>query len=268
MPDKNSALTFLIIDDEKGACDNLKNILSEYADGGIKILGTANDTTDAEKLIKELNPDAVFLDIAMPGENAFQFLERIFPYNFEIIFVTAYDEFAIKAFKLNAVDYIQKPIRIPELLDAIKKLRERIEYKQYARYKEYEINAVKQIATKELPQKIVLKSLNHTEIVDFKDIYFIEGQGNYCKISFNKSGVEKEIVTSGLINGYEELLPAWTFYRVHKSYLVNCKHINDIKSDDKYSYAVVMKNNCKLLVSRRRLAGFIQFLKENNFYNA
>src|SRR4051812_32436582 len=124
MPANEKAMRVLIIDDEQEACDNLKNILSEYIDSNIHVLRTANDTIAAQWLITELNPDAIFLDIDMHNENAFEFLQRIYPYNFEIIFVTAYDEFAIKAFKLNAIDYILKPINIDELTNAIIKLRE------------------------------------------------------------------------------------------------------------------------------------------------
>jgi two-component system LytT family response regulator len=261
----HSKIKALIIDDEREACDNLKNILTEYIDSDISILGIANDTISAEKLIIELNPDAVFLDIEMPDENAFQFLKRIHHYNFEIIFVTAYDEFAIRAFKLNAVDYILKPINIDELNIAIIKLKERITYRQFTKHNEYEIKALKQIVEKELPHKITLKSLNHIEVVDFKHIYLVEAQGSYCKIFFVKAGAIKEIITSNIISYYEELFPPEFFYRVHKSYIINCTYLEDIITDNNYS--IVLKNKYEVPVSRRRYADFIKFLKENNFYS-
>src|ERR1700689_5825299 len=125
MPSDNALLNVLIVDDEMEACDNLKNILMEYVDKEINIAGIANNTREAEAQINNFLPDAVFLDIEMPNENAFHFLSRISPFGFEVIFVTAYDEYAIKAFKLNAVDYILKPISIAELTAAVQKLKEK-----------------------------------------------------------------------------------------------------------------------------------------------
>src|SRR6185369_4879620 len=101
-------LRVLIVDDETEACENLKNILLKYVDPDIQILGMAYDTEDAEKQINLLKPNAVFWDIEMPSENAIQYLVRVFPFDFEIIFVTAFDQFALKALKLNAIDYILK----------------------------------------------------------------------------------------------------------------------------------------------------------------
>lgn len=265
MQDANSVINVLIIDDEEEACDNLKNILSQYIDSNISVVGAAHNTVEGEELINKFNPDAVFLDIEMPEENAFEFLERIHPFDFDIVFITAYDEFAIKAFRLNAIDYILKPIDIDDLANAIQKLKDRIYYKHYVQSNARQVSVLKQISNKELQHKLTLRSLNQLEIVDFKDIYSIEGQGSYCKISFNKAGVQKEIITSFIIADYEDVLPAELFYRVHKSYLVNCLQIEKILING--SYSVVLKSNEHIPVSRRRYNDFINFLKENNFYS-
>jgi two-component system LytT family response regulator len=106
MPENRNSINIIIVDDENKACTILKDIITEYADPIIRVVGIAHSTYEAEALIYKLSPDAVFLDIEMPNENAFHFLERIAPFAFEVIFVTAYDEFAVKAFRLNAVDYI------------------------------------------------------------------------------------------------------------------------------------------------------------------
>src|SRR5690242_15259365 len=126
MPANSKSLQVLIVDDEKKACTNLKNILLEFVDPGIVIAGIANSTAEAESLIADTTPDAIFLDIEMPTENAFHFLDRISPVNFEVIFVTAYEEYAVRAFRLNAVDYILKPISIAELKKAVQRLKDRI----------------------------------------------------------------------------------------------------------------------------------------------
>ncbi len=110
MPATNEIIKVLIVDDEKKACSNLRSILSEFVDVKINVAGIAHSGVEAGRLVSEVSPDAIFLDIEMPNENAFEFLARISPFNFEVIFVTAYDEYAVRAFRLNAIDYILKPI--------------------------------------------------------------------------------------------------------------------------------------------------------------
>jgi two-component system, LytTR family, response regulator len=265
MNESAKALNVLIVDDEIEACDNLKNMLHQYVDPTINVVGMANDTAEAGNLIDKYSPDAVFFDIEMPEENAFQFLEKVHPFNFEIIFVTAYDEFAVKAFRLNAVDYILKPICIDELNNAVGRLKERLGHKAISKYQDNQMNILKQISNKEPQYKITFKSLNHVEVVDFKDIHSIEGQGSYCKISFVKSGIYKDITITATVSGYEELLPPNLFFRIHKSHLINCMHLVGIRGGEVHE--VLMRNNCRMPVSRRRYATFIKFLRENNFYS-
>lgn len=260
LPD--SMLNILIIDDEIEACENLRSILLNYVAPGINILGFAHDTEEAAQLIQELKPNAVFCDIELPSENALQFLSNIAPFDFQVVFVTAYDEFAIKAFKLNAVDYILKPIDIDELTEAVERLKHKINYKQNAIPDQGE--TFKQIAAMEKYNKITLKTFNQIEVVNFKDIYFIEGKGSYCTVYFNKSGNDRQITISNTIADYEELLPKDMFYRIHKSYLLNCSYIKDIIAADVYEVLLNSKN--RLPVSRRRYGSFIDFLKENQLF--
>ncbi len=261
---KRISINVLIVDDEIEACDNLANMLHDYVESEVNILGVANDTTQAEKMIRELKPDAVFLDIEMPGENAFQFLQRINHFDFEIIFVTAYDQFAIQAFKLSAVDYILKPISIDELTDAVYKLKEKIELRNFAMTKDYQLDVLKQISNKEKQQKLALKGINNIEMVDFKDIFYVEGSGSYSLFCFRKKNDNVEMTVSNSIYEYEAMLPGNMFFRIHKSYLINCMHIQKIVNDD--SCGVVINNTkTQLPVSRRRFAGFIDFLKEHKF---
>lgn len=267
MPGTNNAINLLIVDDEEEACTNLKNILDRYIDTKIHVAGMAYNTREAEKLIKEFRPDAILLDIEMPNENAFRFLERISPVDFEVIFVTAYDEYAIRAFKLNAVDYILKPISIPELKQAVLKLVEKMKLKKVLKSGgelSYQ-DIASQIASKTKSYKITLKDNNIVEVVDFKDIFFIEAQGSYFKVVFNKESTVREIVLCGTLTDYEELLPSDIFFRVHKSYIINCMHVNKLLKDE-YSH-VVIRNEYTLPVSRRRYAPLLEFLKNHNYYN-
>ena len=260
LPD--NILNILIIDDEIEACENLQEILLNYVAPDINILGFAHDTDEAEKLIADLKPNAVFCDIELPSENALQFLSKIAPFDFEVVFVTAYDEFAIKAFKLNAVDYILKPIDIDELADAVMRLKDKVNFRAKSNNKTADQSETfRSIASKDRYNKITLRSQNQIEVVDFKDIYFIEGQGSYCRIYFNKSNTDREITISNTIADYEELLPMDVFYRIHKSYLLNCLHIKEIIAAE--ICEVLINSKSRLPVSRRRYASFIDFLKEN-----
>lgn len=262
--ENTSKLNVLLVDDEREACTNLKTILLEYIDPELNILGIANNTSQAENLINKLSPDAIFLDIEMPNENAFTFLDRISPFKFEVVFVTAYDEYAIKAFKLNAVDYILKPISINELASAYAKLKERIKYKKILADSNVSYTEIsKQVINKVKQQRITLKDNSNIEVVDFKDIYFIEAQGSYSRILFLKDTVIKEIIMASSISDYEELLPSDMFYRIHKSYLINCGHVKQILKDD--ASHVVLKGKFTLPISRRRYTPLIDFLKCNGF---
>ncbi|MEI8279081.1 MAG: LytTR family DNA-binding domain-containing protein [Bacteroidota bacterium] len=266
MPNSKTRLNVIIVDDEKEACKNLSSILLEYVDPDIHISGIAHNTTEAELLIQEKKPDAIFLDIEMPNENAFHFLERIYPFPFEIIFVTSYDEYAIRAFKLNAVDYILKPISIPELSNAVQKLNEKLKYKHLLDVSQVYDTLSHDVNNGLRTNKITLRDNQQIEIVDFKNICYLEAMGSYCKVVFLINDVEKQIVLSHAISEYEELLPDDMFYRIHKSYLVNCRRIQKVmKEDNPY---LLMKNNATLPIGRRRFSSFISFLKSNQFYDA
>jgi two-component system, LytTR family, response regulator len=250
----------LIVDDEQEACDNLANILNEYIDERLDILGCANSTKDAEKMIKKLNPDVVFLDIEMANENAFQFLERLEEINFDIIFVTAYDEYAIRAFKLNAVDYILKPINIDELNKATKKLRERITYRDIVnKHTQQYQELAEQIASRTQQQQIILKDNNQYDTVPFKDIRYVKAMGSYSNIYFKKGNIYKSLLMSRAIAEYEELLPSDFFFRTHRSFLVNCRFIDTISKE---AMVVNLDNQESLPVGRRRLSELLQFLKQ------
>ena len=147
----------------------------------------------------------------------------------------------------------------------MKKLRNKLQYRKIVSDTDYEIEVLKQIAHREKQQRIALRNFNQIEMVDFTDIFFIEAQGSYCRICFKKGNRESEITTSNTISEYEELFPSEYFYRIHKSYLVNCIYITRISSDPQYE--LVANNKHILPVSRRRYPQFIQFLEQNKFYS-
>ncbi|WP_160715401.1 LytR/AlgR family response regulator transcription factor [Chitinophaga solisilvae] len=263
MRNSSNHLSILIVDDETEACRNLKNLLLTFVDPCLHI-DMAHNTQEAGQLIDSLRPDAVFLDIDMPGENAFSFLERIPIPDFEIVFVTAYDEYAIRAFRLNAIDYLLKPVNIQELTDAVKKLRERVSYKQLPDKNRQQYSELAKQATPGARQhQIILKDKNRWEVVDFRDILYVEAQTSYSRIYFLKRGAAEHIMMSHSIATYEELLPAALFYRIHKSYLVNCLHLKQIEIAD--APMVVIHESFRLPIGRRRYTGFRSFLQMNSF---
>jgi two-component system LytT family response regulator len=264
MPADAPAIKALIVDDEKKAVINLHSLLLEYVDPEMNIAGLANSTAEAEDMIAIHKPDVLFLDIEMPNENAFGFLERISPVNFEVIFVTAYDEHALKAFKLNAIDYILKPISIPELRNAYAKLKQKLEFKklldgQRVAYSELH----DQVKNKAKSHKITLRGTNSIEVVDFKDILFVEAQSSYSRIVFFKNNTEKEMLLSNPLSEYEEMLPESMFYRIHRSFLINCGQIKKISCDG--ATQVLMKNNLSIPVSRRRYTSLISYLETHDY---
>jgi len=257
--ENKNALRILIVDDEPEACESLRTAI-ETTSTNVELTGTAHNTRDAEMLINEHKPNVVFFDINMPGENAFQFLERIPEYNFEIVFVTAYDHFAIRALKLNAIDYLLKPIDATELTEALKKLEDRV-HRNILMQGMMSINEVTdEAARKAPPTKITFRDLNATEIVELCDLYYIEAKGSYSHVVFQKHSTDKHLLVSHPISEYEDILPGDIFCRIHKSYLVNGSHIRQIRKED---YTVNIADKYKLPVSRRRYADVVTFIRSN-----
>ena len=259
--EKKRPILALLLDDELHACLNLQQLIKTYWKEKIEIFGIAQSTETAEAMMAQIRPDVVFIDIEMPGENAFQFLQRISPFSFEIIFVTAYDEYALRALKLNAVDYILKPISLEELDVAIKKLEEKISIKEFSKklvvddsYDELS----NQLLQQESAKKIFLRSRGGMTVIYFADITYIEAEGSYSHFYYFEKGKKRSVVMSHPLTDYEDLLPANMFYRIHKSFLINCHQIVHISKSD---FMVSMKTGAKIPLSRRRHASLLDFLK-------
>jgi two-component system, LytTR family, response regulator len=250
----------ILVDDEIDACENLKDLILEFTNDEIEIVAIIHSTQGAENLIAKYKPDVVFMDIEMPKENAFQFLDRIKPIAFEVIFITAYDNYAITALRLNAVDYILKPVAITELQDAVLKLKEKLSTKQQFALNNGWYNHLSNLfAQKTKFKSIVLKEQNNIEMVDLDRIYYLEALAGYTKFVYTKeNSKQKNITTCHSIAEYEEMLVGMPFYRVHKSYIVNIANIDRILSTEQ---TLILKNGTKLPISRRRFVEFMSFMK-------
>lgn len=245
-------LNVIIIDDEAKARRILESFIIDYCPQ-LKIVGTAPDVIQGVKLIQREKPDIVFLDIEMPGFNGFQLLEFFDEISFEIIFVTAYSEFALKAFQVSAVDYLLKPVQIEQLVKAVEKaamlrgnslIKERLETLK-ANLEEQKI------------KKIVVPVSEGNLFIDLNDITHLKAEGSYVNI-FLKDG--NKVLVSKNIKDYENQLTAEEgFFRTHRSFLVNVKYIKSVSAD---STEATLINNQTISIARERKSEFGQFLKQ------
>jgi len=241
----------IIVDDEKHGRENLAGILSQYCPD-VEVLGEAASVDAAILLIQEFNPDLVFLDIEIPKANGFQLLEYFKDFRFEVIFVTAYGNYAIKAIRFSAADYILKPININDLKGAVEKVSKRIRQKQEnLRLKQLVYN----LGQPGNP-RIGLPTGDRIEFVEVGQIIRCQGEGNYTHLYFEGG---KHLLVAKTLVEFEDLLGEYSFIRVHKAHLVNLKHVTAyVKTDGGILH---LSNGDKVAVSRRRKEDVLKKLR-------
>lgn len=211
--------TAIIIEDEEVSREILRNYLASYC-LNVEVLDEASNIRDGEELIQKYNPDIVFLDIEMPFGNGFDLLEKLSHISFEVIFITAFSDYAIKAINLSASSYLLKPIDIDELVAAVDKVHEKKQNNiEYVNTKILADN-IKSINNRE--QKIVLPQMDGFEVVKIKSIVRAEASDNYT-ILYIEGGAKYTM--SKTLKFYEGLLSEFGFLRTHKSHLLNLDHI-------------------------------------------
>ena len=210
----------IIIDDEQNNIDNLAILLNKNCPK-VEIIATALTSEEGESIILKHNPDLVFLDIQMPDRNGFDLIKSLQNISFEIIFVTAFNQYGIQALKLSAIDYLLKPINITELKFAVQKAEQKIVLKKQNLSIENLINLLQQKNNKEF-HKIALQSSKETRFIEAEKIIRCESSNNYTTF-FLVNG--QKIMTSKPIYKYEEMLSDYGFIRCHQSHLVNKKFI-------------------------------------------
>ncbi len=210
----------VLIDDETNNNIILSNMIGEFCTG-ITVAGEADNAKKGEELIQRVNPDLVFLDIEMPYGNAFDVLDRLRPINFEVIFVTAFNEYALQAFRYSALDYLLKPVELEKLQEAVAKAERNIQLKNFSERLDHFLE--KQKRNDLQLQKIALPSKNGVVLIPTSDIIRCEASRGYT-IFFIRN--REKIISSKSIKEYEELLPETMFLRIHHSHLVNLNFIN------------------------------------------
>ena len=243
-------LTAIIIDDELKGRIALKQKIHDYCTD-ILLEGEAENGMEGIKLIEAIHPDIVFLDIEMPRMDGFEMLHRLPGKNFHLIFTTAYDQYAIKAIKYAAFDYLLKPIDIEELKLAVSKIHSN---QQIYTGKKLEL-LDQNIHGKNAFNKIAVSTLDGLLFFDIKDIVHLEANSNYTTIYFNN---RPKLIASKTLKDFEELLPADIFFRTHHSHLINLTFIKRyIKGD---GGQIELLNGNYADVSRRKKDEFLKVM--------
>ncbi len=241
----------VIIEDEINNRELLAQLLTLYCKN-IALVGLAVDVKTGIALIKEHRPQIVFLDVEMPGGNGFDILDAFDNIDFKVIFVSGYDQYAIKAIKYAALDYLLKPIDVTELIGAVEKAV--IASPQYDKPIQFLKSALEN-KSEEITQ-IVLANDKTYKIIKIEDICYVGADGNYVK--FHLINNTKHISSNSLAY-YEDILPNSLFFRIHKSYIINVDAV--VKVDGGRGGPVHLTNKAELPVAFRRKPGFMQFLE-------
>lgn len=242
----------IIIDDEEGARITLTALIKEYCPDVTIVAGAAN-VPDGVLPINKNNPDVVFLDIEMPDYNGFELLEFFKEINFEIVFVTAYSQYAIKAFEVSAIDYILKPVEIDPLKNAVEKVKQKRGQANIVQ----RLSLMKDTYKGEEVRKIALPMSDGLLFVDVNEIIFFEADRAYTNVFLNSGS---KITVSKAMRTFEEILSGRLFFfRPHRSYLIN---LNYVKKYVRGESIIIMDNNLNVGVSRERKQDFETLLKE------
>lgn len=219
----------------------------------IEIIGEADSVQSGIQLIKQLTPDLVFLDIEMPDGTGFDLLQRLQPLFFKVIFITGHEDFAIRAFRFSAIDYLLKPLQPKELVEAVKKAEGAVNQSII------DLKLHNLFANLERPrdlQKLILKTADKIYSVNIQDIVNCESDKNYT--TFHFINTPKLVVSTGL-KEYETLLLPYNFFRTHKSHLINMMYFDHyIKAEG--GNTIVMKNKVRIPLSVRKKEEFLQLL--------
>lgn len=243
----------LIIDDEYDACINLKVFLEKHCPE-ITVVGTANDIKEGATLINDENPDLIFLDIQMPGGTGFQLLEQFKERSFYVVFVTSYHEYAVKAIKTSALDYLLKPIDIKELKLTVERALTRQSRKVSEQLKQFE----REQSFGER-QQIAVKTLKGVEMLSLNNIVCCESDSRY--VYFHTVNRSKIMVCQNL-KQIQELLEKKGFLRVHHSFVMNIKHIREYRNHSKLGKGGVLisHNGMEVPVSVRRKKSVMNYI--------
>lgn len=239
-------LKVILIDDEQKAIKILKWEIDNFCKD-VEIVNTFTDPLKAISFLKYNDIDCVFLDIKMPEMDGFKFLEHFSKRNFSVVFVTAYSEFALKAIKENALDYLLKPIDTDDLLETIEKIKAEKEKNKTFDTLEYRLR-------EHSNKRIAIPTEGKLLFVNTEDINYCKSDGNYCRLHFLN---QKSLFISKKLKDIQSLLPENDFYRIHNSYLINLNRVVEYQKTEGY---VLLENEKLIPVSRSKKTDFLEKL--------
>ena len=244
-------LKAILIDDELSSLQNLKQKLTEFCPN-VQITATSQRPEEAILLIQQHKPDVIFLDVEMPRMNGFRMLDELNDYDFEIIFTTAYNHYAVDAIRISAFDYLMKPISIGELQSAVSRLAEQ----QWGKTKDrLDILKNSLSISKTQEEKIAVPTGEGLEFIPIKTIVHIESSSNYCKLFFTNG---KSLLVTKLLKDFEDMLVPYNFFRIHNSHLINLVYIKKYIRGE--GGQVVMEDGTVLDVARRKKDEFLRMI--------
>lgn len=247
-------LRVLIVDDEFQGRNFLSKVLT-HLDESVKVVGEAATIQQAVEFIQKEKPHLVFLDVVMNNESGFDLFQKISPINFDVIFTTAHNEFAVQAFKVNAIDYLLKPIDLEELQLALEKVKTRNKPGSGTVHNQLN-NLLEMVMKGSSIDRVAIPSSTGFELIPMSSILFCESDGNYTIFYLTD---KRKLTSSYTLKHYSEILTEPVFYRVHKSYLVNLDHmVRYVKGD---GGSVVMSDGREIEVSKRSKEGLLKMLK-------
>lgn len=242
----------IILEDEQRSRQLLHEMLTEHFKN-ITVLAVCENAEAAGDAIREHHPDLVFSDIELEKGSAFDMLQQLETIDFEVIFITAYEKYAVLAIKFSALDYLLKPFGITDLTNAISQYQIRLNKKQSARQFEVLFHNLKGIQRES--KKIALPTLNGLQVVSLKEIIRCEASANYTTFFF---AAGKKLVVTKTLKEFDELLNEYDFIRVHHSHLINLNHVEKYARGE--GGTVTMSDGSEVDVSRRKKEEFLQGL--------
>ena len=244
-------LQAIIVDDELSSVQNLHQKLTEFCPD-VNVVATAQRPEDAILLIRQHKPDVIFLDIEMPRMSGFRMIEELGDCDFNIVFTTAYNHYAIDAIRISAFDYLTKPIVIKDLQHTIERL---LKYRKTYTRDKMDVLRTSLDTPKNQEEKIAIPTSDGLEFIPIKTIIHIESSSNYSTLSLTDG---KNVLVTRLLGDFEELLQPYNFFRVHNSHLINMAHIKKYIRGE--GGQVVMQNGNVIDVARRKKEEFLKHI--------
>lgn len=244
-------LRAILVDDEFNSLQNLEQKLVKFCPD-IQVVAAVQKPDEAILLIRQHRPDVIFLDIEMPRMNGFRMLDELGQYEFEIVFTTAYNHYAVDAIRISAFDYLTKPIAIKDLQKTVERLALRAKLHTKDKMEAFRASL---LSPKSQEEKVGIPTSDGLEFIPIKNIVHIESSSNYSKLYLTDG---KKLFVTKLLGEFEEMLQPYQFFRVHNSHLINLTHIK------KYSRGeggqVVMQNDDVIDISRRKKDEFLKLI--------